>query len=75
VPCSIYIELTTRRKPCTCRREHRDGDPDDPRRLAATTWGLAAIFPWFSLAVALACVGAGTMGLRSGRVRPAVVPA
>jgi MFS family permease len=34
---------------------------------AATSWGLAAIFPWFSLAVALACVGAGTMGLLGSR--------
>jgi MFS family permease len=33
---------------------------------AATTWGLAAIFPWFSLAVAVACVTAGTLGLRTG---------
>jgi MFS family permease len=30
---------------------------------AATTWGLAAIFPWFALAVALACVTAGALGL------------
>jgi predicted MFS family arabinose efflux permease len=35
---------------------------------AATEWGLAAIFPWFSLAVALACVTAGTLGL-TGRQR------
>ena len=35
---------------------------------AATVWGLAAIFPWFSLAVALACVTAGTLGL-TGRER------
>lgn len=34
---------------------------------AATTWGLAAVFPWFSLAVALACVAAGALGLRSTR--------
>ncbi len=34
---------------------------------AATTWGLAAVFPWFSLAVALACVGAGALGVRSTR--------
>jgi MFS family permease len=34
---------------------------------AATTWGLAAVFPWFSLAVALACVMAGVLGLRSRR--------
>ena len=31
---------------------------------AATTWGLAAVFPWFTAAVALACVAAGTLGLR-----------
>ena len=30
---------------------------------AATTWGLAAIFPWFALAVALACLTAGALGL------------
>ena len=35
---------------------------------AATVWGLAAIFPWFSLAVALACITAGTLGL-TGRER------
>jgi MFS family permease len=34
---------------------------------AATTWGLAAVFPWFSLAVALSCVLAGVLGLRSSR--------
>lgn len=34
---------------------------------AATTWGLAAVFPWFSLAVALACTTAGVLGLRSAR--------
>ena len=38
---------------------------------AATTWGLAAVFPWFSLAVALACLAAGTLGLLGTRpVRP-----
>jgi MFS family permease len=42
---------------------------------AATTWGLAAIFPWFSFAVALACVAAGAMGLLSSRPVRAVVPA
>lgn len=31
---------------------------------AATTWGLAAVFPWFSLAVICACLAAGVMGLR-----------
>lgn len=35
---------------------------------AATTWGIDAVFPWFSVATALACVTAGTLGLRSGRV-------
>jgi hypothetical protein len=34
---------------------------------AATTWGLATIFPWFSLATALACLTAGLLGLRSTR--------
>ncbi|MCL2542852.1 MAG: MFS transporter [Nocardioidaceae bacterium] len=34
---------------------------------AATTWGLAAVFPWFTTAVALACVLAGSLGLVSGR--------
>ena len=38
---------------------------------AATEWGLAAIFPWFSLATALACLTAGTLGLRSARAVPA----
>ncbi|GAB3857311.1 MFS transporter [Nocardioides maradonensis] len=32
---------------------------------AATTWGLAAVFPWFTAAVALACISAGVLGLRS----------
>jgi MFS family permease len=35
---------------------------------AATTWSLAAVFPWFSLAVALACVAAGTLGFLGRRV-------
>ncbi|MDF1605299.1 MFS transporter [Nocardioides sp. YIM 152315] len=34
---------------------------------AATTWGLSAIFPWFSLGVALACLAAGGLGLRIRR--------
>jgi MFS family permease len=38
---------------------------------AATEWGLAAVFPWFSLATALACLTAGVLGLRSGRLVPA----
>ena len=38
---------------------------------AATEWGLAAIFPWFSLATALACVTAGILGVRSARSTPA----
>ncbi|MGN6250688.1 MAG: MFS transporter [Marmoricola sp.] len=34
---------------------------------AATTWGLAAVFPWFTSAVALACVAAGVLGVRASR--------
>jgi MFS family permease len=30
---------------------------------AATQWGLSTIFPWFTVAVALACVAAGALGL------------
>jgi len=37
---------------------------------AATEWGLAAVFPWFSLATALACLTAGTLGVRSARLVP-----
>lgn len=37
---------------------------------AATTWGLAAVFPWFSLATALACLTAGVLGLRSAQPLP-----
>jgi MFS family permease len=37
---------------------------------AATEWGLAAVFPWFSLLTALACLTAGVLGLGSaGPVR------
>lgn len=32
---------------------------------AATQWSLATIFPWFTAAVALACVLAGTLGIAS----------
>jgi MFS family permease len=39
---------------------------------AATEWGIAAVFPWFSLLTALACVTAGTLGLRSARLVPAL---
>jgi MFS family permease len=39
---------------------------------AATEWGLAAIFPWFSLLTALACLTAGVLGVRSAQVVPAV---
>ena len=39
---------------------------------AATEWGLAAIFPWFSLLTALACLTAGTLGVRSARPVPAI---
>jgi hypothetical protein len=35
---------------------------------AATTWSLAAVFPWFSLAVAGVCVVAGSLGVRGARV-------
>jgi MFS family permease len=35
---------------------------------AATEWGLAAVFPWFSLLTALACLSAGALGLRSERL-------
>ena len=38
---------------------------------AATEWGLAAVFPWFSLLTALACLSAGALGLRSARLVPA----
>jgi MFS family permease len=31
---------------------------------AATEWGLAAVFPWFSAATALACLVAGVLGVR-----------
>jgi len=34
---------------------------------AATEWSLSAIFPWFSLATALACLTAGLLGLRAAR--------
>lgn len=34
---------------------------------AATRWGLGPVFPWFTAAVAMACVGAGVLGLRSTR--------
>lgn len=37
---------------------------------AATTWSLTTIFPWFTAAVALACVVAGVLGARS---KPAAV--
>jgi hypothetical protein len=40
---------------------------------AATQWSLSAIFPWFTAAVALACVLAGTLGLTARR--PEVVAA
>jgi MFS family permease len=39
---------------------------------AATEWGLAAVFPWFSLLTALACLTAGLLGVRSARPVPAV---
>ncbi|MFL6154547.1 MAG: MFS transporter [Marmoricola sp.] len=36
---------------------------------AATQWGLATIFPWFTAAVALACVLAGVLGLTARRTQ------
>ncbi|MFQ6230268.1 MFS transporter [Nocardia sp. NPDC002869] len=33
---------------------------------AATTWGLHTVFPWFVGVVAVACLGAATLGLRRG---------
>ena len=38
---------------------------------AATTRSLAAVFPWFSLAVAGVCVVAGSLGVRVARVQVA----
>ncbi|MGW6727526.1 MFS transporter [Nocardia sp. NPDC055029] len=34
---------------------------------AATTWGLATVFPWFIVIVAVACVLAALLGLRGSR--------
>ncbi|MFC6012698.1 MFS transporter [Nocardia lasii] len=34
---------------------------------AATTWGIATVFPWFVVSVALACVVAALLGLRGTR--------
>jgi MFS family permease len=39
---------------------------------AATTWGLAAVFPWFSLAVVGACLAAGVLGIVGVRSTPPV---
>ncbi|MDE0778455.1 MAG: MFS transporter [Nocardioides sp.] len=36
---------------------------------AATTWSLEQVFPWFSLAVILACLAAGVLGLRTSSPR------
>jgi MFS family permease len=36
---------------------------------AATQWSLATIFPWFTAAVALACLTAGVLGLASREPR------
>lgn len=41
---------------------------------AATTWGLAAIFPWFALGVALLCLTAAVQGVRAA-ASPAAVGA
>jgi MFS family permease len=38
---------------------------------AATTWGLAAVFSWFTLAVALVCVLAGVLGSAARGTAPA----
>ncbi|WP_410869731.1 MFS transporter [Nocardia sp. A7] len=40
---------------------------------AATTWGIATVFPWFIVIVSLACVGAALLGLRG--IRAAAKPA
>lgn len=37
---------------------------------AATQWSLSAIFPWFTAAVALACLTAGVLGVASTRTAP-----
>jgi MFS family permease len=37
---------------------------------AATQWSLSAIFPWFTAAVALACLTAGVLGLVARRPEP-----
>jgi MFS family permease len=42
---------------------------------AATTWGLAAVFPWFTVAVAVACVAAGSLGLRARAAAATRAPA
>ncbi|MFC4126659.1 MFS transporter [Nocardia rhizosphaerae] len=34
---------------------------------AATTWGIATVFPWFIVLVSVACVGAALLGLRGTR--------
>ena len=31
---------------------------------ASTTWGLTTVFPWFVVAVSLACLAAAGLGLR-----------
>ncbi|ATL69078.1 MFS transporter [Nocardia terpenica] len=38
---------------------------------AATTWGMGRVFPWFVVAVALACLGAAAIGLRGNRTATA----
>ncbi|MFD3745035.1 MFS transporter [Nocardia sp. NPDC058633] len=40
---------------------------------AATTWGIATVFPWFIVIVSVACVGAALLGLRG--IRAAATPA
>ena len=34
---------------------------------AATTWGIATVFPWFIVIVSMACVCAALLGLRGTR--------
>jgi hypothetical protein len=34
---------------------------------AATEWDLTEVFPWFAVAVAIACLGAAAAGIRSTR--------
>lgn len=42
---------------------------------AATTWGLATVFPWFIATVAVACVLAALLGIRGNRAAAQRIPA